>query len=65
MSLKERAAKLVDVKSIITIFLTVVFGILTVRGNITAEQFVDVFKTIIIFYFGYQAVKKTVESKGE
>lgn len=65
MSLKERAAKLVDVKSIITIFLTVVFGILTVRGNITAEQFVDVFKTIIIFYFGYQAVKKTVETKGE
>ena len=65
MSWKERAAKLIDVKSITTIFLTVVFGILTLRGIITAEQFTDVFKTIIIFYFGYQAVKKTVETKGE
>lgn len=65
MSIKERAAKLIDVKSIITIFLTLVFCVLTLRGMVKAEQFVDVFKTIIIFYFGYQAVKKTVETKGE
>lgn len=65
MSWKERAAKLIDVKSIITILLTVIFGILTLRGMITSEQFTDVFKTIIIFYFGYQAVKKTTETKGE
>ena len=65
MSIKERAAKLIDVKSIITIFLTLVFCVLTLRGMVTAEQFTDVFKTIIIFYFGYQAVKKTVETKNE
>lgn len=65
MKIKERIAKLVDVKSITTIFLTVVFGVLTLRGLITSEQFSDVYKTIIIFYFGYQAVKKTVETKGE
>lgn len=65
MKFKDRAAKLVDVKSITTIFLTVIFGILTLRGLVTSEQFADVYKTIIIFYFGYQAVKKTVEAKGE
>jgi hypothetical protein len=65
VSWKERAAKLIDVKSITTIFLAIIFGILTLRGIIAAEQFVDVFKTIIIFYFGYQAAKKTTETKGE
>ena len=65
MKFKERAAKLVDVKSIITIFLTVVFGILTLRGLVSYEQFSDIYKTIIIFYFGYQAVKTTVGKKEE
>lgn len=65
MSIKERAAKLIDVKSIVTIILTIIFSVLALLGVITASQFVDVFKTIIIFYFGTQAIKKANDIKGE
>ena len=61
----EKCAKLIDVKSFVTIFLTIIFGILTLWKIVTAAQFVDIFKTIIIFYFGTQAIKKNTETKGE
>ena len=53
--------KLFTVKSIVTIILTVVFSILALRGDITAEQFVMIFTTVIAFYFGTQAEKKSIE----
>lgn len=56
--MKERIYKLIDVKSIVTVFLTLIFGIQTVRGDISAEQFQTVFTTIIAFYFGVQYAKK-------
>lgn len=65
MSIKERLAKLIDVKSIMTIFLTVIFGVLTLYRVIDAAQFVDIFKMIVIFYFGVQVAKKSTDTKGE
>lgn len=65
MSIKERLAKLIDVKSIMTIFLTVIFGVLTLCRVIEAAQFVDIFKMIVIFYFGVQVAKKSTDTKGE
>lgn len=56
--MKERIAKMLDVKSIVTLFLTLVFGIQTLKGTVTAEQFQTVFTTIIAFYFGVQYAKK-------
>lgn len=56
--MKERIYKLIDVKSLVTVFLTLIFGIQTVRGDISAEQFQTVFTTIIAFYFGVQYAKK-------
>lgn len=56
--MKERIARLIDVKSLVTVFLTLIFGIQTVRGDISAEQFQTVFTTIIAFYFGVQYAKK-------
>ena len=56
--MKERIARLIDVKFVVTLFLTLIFGIQTVRGNISAEQFQTVFTTIIAFYFGTQYAKK-------
>lgn len=53
--------KLFAVKSIVTIILTVVFSILALRGDITAEQFVMIFTTVIAFYFGTQAEKKSID----
>lgn len=56
--MKERFAKLIDVKSIVTIFLTIIFGVLAFLKVISTKDFVDVFKTIITFYFVTQATKK-------
>ena len=59
--LLERVAKLIDVKSIVTLLLTVVFALLAMRGVISGEQFITIFTVIISFYFGTQASKKGSE----
>ena len=53
----EKLAKLIDVKSIVTIALTVTFVILCLNGKTLDDKFVDIFKLIIVFYFGTQAAK--------
>ena len=60
----DRLAKLVDVKSIVTIILTGVFSLLAVTGKVQSDQFLTVFTVIIAFYFGTQA-QKIADSKGE
>ena len=60
----DRLAKLIDVKSIVTIILTGVFSLLAVTGRVQADQFLTVFTVIIAFYFGTQA-QKTADNKGE
>ena len=57
--MKEKLAKLIDVKSIITFMLTVLFFILALKSVITGEQVNMIFTTVIAFYFGTQAGKKT------
>lgn len=54
---KERLAYLIDLKSIVTIFLTAIFGYLAVIGSTTPEDFLKVFLMIIVFYFGTQSGK--------
>lgn len=61
--MKKRLAKLIDVKSITTIILVIVFAILSVRGVISAEQFINIFTVVIAFYYGTQAGKKTTSSE--
>lgn len=56
--MKEKLSKLIDVKSIVTIVLTIVFCILALKSVITGEQFLVIFTTIIAFYFGTQNAKK-------
>ena len=56
--MKDKLAKLINVKSIVTIILTGIFSFLSVRGDITGEQFLMIFTTIIAFYFGTQTEKK-------
>lgn len=60
----ERLARLIDVKSIVTIILTAVFSVLAITGRVQADQFLTVFTVIIAFYFGTQA-QKIADSKGE
>ena len=56
--MKEKLAKLIDVKSIVTIILTAIFAYLSVVGLVTAQDFLTVFTVVIAFYFGTQAQKK-------
>lgn len=58
MTIKERIASLMNVKSIITIILTGVFGYLSCMALITPEQFLTVFTMVISFYFGIQSERK-------
>ena len=54
----ERLAKLIDVKSIMTLTLTAGFVALTCSGEITGEQFLSIFTMIVGVYFGTQSQKK-------
>lgn len=56
--MKEKFAKLLDVKSLVTFALTVLFFILALKNVITGEQVNMIFTTVIAFYFGTQTVKK-------
>lgn len=56
--MREKLAKLIDVKSLVTILLTVTFSVLALRGDITGQQFQTVFTVVISFYFGTQAQKR-------
>ena len=57
-ALIERLTKLLTIKSIVTLLLTVVFCYLSVVGLITAELFMTIFVVVIGFYFGTQAKKE-------
>lgn len=58
----KKLAKLIDVKSIVTLAITIVFCILALKQIITGEQFLTIFSVIIAFYFGTQ-FQKNVEKK--
>ena len=53
----QRIASLMSVKSIITIFLTVVFGMLVLKGEELPDKFVSIYTMCISFFFGYQFKK--------
>lgn len=60
-SLIDRFQKLLAVKSIVTLALTIVFCILCLNDMIGADQFMTVFTVVIAFYFGTQAEKKNAQ----
>lgn len=57
--MKEKLAKLINVKSIITILLTLVVCYLAIFKNFDIK---DLYLMIISFYFGTQLEKKNKES---
>lgn len=59
----QRLAKLIDVKSLMTLSLTIGFLILTSRGQISSEQFITIFTVIVGFYFGTQVTKPEITDK--
>jgi hypothetical protein len=53
----ERVAKLLCIKSLVTLALTILFVVVALRGAIPQEV-MTVFTTVIGFYFGTQATKE-------
>lgn len=57
--LKRIADRLLTIKSIVTIALTLVFCYLSIQGQISSE-FQTIYATVIAFYFGTQIEKKSI-----
>ena len=56
-NMKEALTKLIKVKTLVTLILTIVFAVLALMGKIAAEQFITIFTVVISFYFGTQHEK--------
>jgi hypothetical protein len=63
--MKEKLAKLIDVKSIMTLVLTIVFCVLALTGVVTGGEFLSIFTMIVGFYFGTQAQKAAYAKAAE
>lgn len=61
----KRLSNLLSVKSMVTIITTIVFALLSVRGDISSKDFMSIFIMIIGFYFGAQSqkVQDAIDSK--
>ncbi len=55
--IRTRLANLLSVKSVVTVALTGVFAVLSLRGDVTGQEFITVFSVIVAFYFGTQSQK--------
>ena len=53
-----RLQRLLTVKSIVTILLTIGFLILSLSAKSIPDTFADIYKMIVVFYFGTQAGRK-------
>lgn len=63
----KKIAKLIDVKSIISLATTFVFCYLALRRYLSEQVFISVYSIIIGFYFGtqYAKVKSSLEGNKE
>ena len=52
--IKEKLIKLINVKSIVTILLTILFCILSIKEIIDSNAVTTIYTTVIAFYFGTQ-----------
>ena len=64
MKIKDRIAKLIDVKSIITIALVIVLCIITLNGQTTPELFNSAVMLVLGFFFG-KKLNNTDTPEGE
>ena len=58
MEILKNIAALIKVKTIVTMVVISIFAVLSLRGDITADNVMIVVSTVIAFYFGTQAEKK-------
>ncbi len=58
--MKNRLEKLLSIKSLVTLTTCGVFCILALRGDISGQEFLTIFTTVIAFYFGTQTAKNEI-----
>ena len=63
MKIKDRLAKLIDVKTIITFAVTALFFYLGAIGEIPSDKVWEAFLIIISFYFGTQSNKNNTSKE--
>ena len=63
MDILKNFAALIKVKTIITMVVIAIFAVLSMRGDIAADNVMIVVSTVIAFYFGTQSEKKSKESE--
>ena len=56
--LANRLARLLCVKSLVTLLLSAVFAVMALRGEVS-QEFMTVYTVIIAFYFGTQLERST------
>ena len=63
----KRLSNLLSVKSMVTLVSTIVFAVLSARGDISSKDFMSIFIMIIGFYFGAQSqkVQAAIDSKAQ
>ena len=54
---------LFKVKSLVTIMLTIAFGVMAIGGGVEPKDFYSIIVMVLTFYFGYQSAKKDGESQ--
>ena len=54
----QNLANLIKVKTVVTLVVMVVFGVLSLRGSISADNAMIVISMVVSFYFGTQSMKK-------
>lgn len=61
--LMEILQRLLTVKSLVTLALTLVFAAQSLRGSVS-QEFMTIYTVVIAFYFGTQAAKKSDSERG-
>lgn len=58
MEILKNIANLIKVKTIVTMVVIAIFAVLSLRGDISADNVMIIISMVVSFYFGTQAEKK-------
>ena len=61
----ETLKKLLQVKKLIALVLTIVFSVLAIRGDISSSEFLTIFSMVIAFYFGQSSARQAINETKE
>lgn len=58
MEILKNIANLIKVKTIVTMVVIAIFAVLSLRGDISADNAMIIISMVVSFYFGTQAERK-------